>query len=136
MRKFEYKAVPAPNTGTKAKGVKTTEDRFALSVTDALNEMAEDGWEYVRAETLPCTERKGLTGSQQTYQNILIFRRLEAAALPLDRVTTRPLRAVEEELQPEPDPDPPVTAPVEEAPRLSSRPPDAGAAPSIRAVDD
>ncbi|MEM7753862.1 MAG: hypothetical protein AAF230_10635, partial [Pseudomonadota bacterium] len=29
MRKFEYKAIPAPNTGTKAKGVKTTEDRFA-----------------------------------------------------------------------------------------------------------
>ncbi len=136
MRKFEYKAVPAPNTGTKAKGVKTTEDRFALSLTDALNEMAEDGWEYVRAETLPCTERKGLTGTQQTYQNILVFRRLEAAALPLDRVTTRPLRAVAEEPQPDPDPDPPVTAPVEETPRLSSRPPDAGAAPSIRAVDD
>ena len=43
MRKFEYKAVPAPNTGTKAKGVKTTEDRFALSLTETLNEMAEDG---------------------------------------------------------------------------------------------
>ena len=41
MRKFEYKAVPAPNTGTKAKGVKTTEDRFALSLTETLNEMAE-----------------------------------------------------------------------------------------------
>ena len=41
MRKFEYKAVPAPTTGTKAKGVKTTEDRFSLSLTNVLNEMAE-----------------------------------------------------------------------------------------------
>ena len=44
MRKFEYKAVPAPTTGTKAKGVKTTDERFALSMTDALNEMAAAGF--------------------------------------------------------------------------------------------
>ena len=137
MRKFEYKAVPAPNTGTKAKGVKTTEDRFALSITEALNEMAGDGWEYVRAETLPCTERKGLTGSQQTYQNILIFRRLEASALPLDRVTTRPLRTVEEpEAQEVHEEVSAPEAPIEEGPRLTSRPPEHGQAPSIRAIDD
>lgn len=142
MRKFEYKAVPAPTAGTKAKGVKTTEDRFALSLTDALNEMAEDGWEYVRAETLPCTERKGLTGTQQTYQNILIFRRLEAAALPLDRVTTRPLRAVDDpEPQDAPEEQVTITEPTVETPqqddrRLTSRPPEHGHAPSIRAIDD
>lgn len=84
MRQFEYRAIPAPNTGTKAKGVKTREDRFALSMTDALNEMATEGWEYVRAEMLPVEERKGLTGTQKTYQNILIFRRLKAAPLALD----------------------------------------------------
>ncbi len=83
MRRFEYKAVPAPSTGTKGKGVKAREDRFALSVTNVLNEMAEDGWEYVRAETLPCDERKGLTGTQTSFQNVLIFRRLEQAANPL-----------------------------------------------------
>lgn len=75
MIKFEYKAVPAPAHGTKAKGVKSTEDRFALSMTEALNDLAEDGWDYVRAETLPCDERKGLTGKQTTFQNVLIFRR-------------------------------------------------------------
>lgn len=138
MRKFEYKAIPAPNTGTKAKGVKTTEDRFALSLTEALNEMSMEGWEYVRAETLPCTERKGLTGSQQTYQNILIFRRLETSALPLDRVNTRPLHMVEEPPEPEAAPEPVLyreEAP-DEAPRLSARPPADGAAPSVRALDD
>ncbi len=79
MQSFEYKVVLAPHNGTKAKGVKTTGDRFALSLTNTLNEMAEDGWEYVRAETLPCDERKGLTGSQTTYQNVLVFRRGFAA---------------------------------------------------------
>ena len=94
MSKFEYRAIPAPHAGTKAKGVKTTEGRFALSLTDTLNEMAAEGWEYVRAETLPCDERKGLTGTQTTYQNILIFKRFrqEAQPLPLDaRTTSRPL---------------------------------------------
>lgn len=140
MRKFEYKAVPAPTTGTKAKKVKTTEDRFALSMTETLNEMAEDGWEYVRAETLPCTERKGLTGTQQTYQNILIFRRLEAAALPLDRVTTRPLPIedpLEEEVMAPPVMRPEPETPAEHtAPPLTARAPESSAAPSVRALDD
>ena len=143
MNKFEYKAVPAPTRGTKAKGAKTTEDRYAISLTETLNEMAAEGWEYMRAETLPCDERKGLTGSQQTYQNILIFRRLDATALPLDRVTTRPLRAVEEPTTPEPPREPPVAQPEPEMetetsnePRLTSRPPEGGSTPSLRAIDD
>lgn len=99
MRNFEYKAVPAPTRGQKAKGVKTTEDRFALSITDVLNEMAEDGWEYIRAETLPCDERKGLTGTQTTYQNMLIFRRFKAEAqpLPLDVPIAAPRPAANED---------------------------------------
>lgn len=78
MKKFIYKVVPAPSHGRKAKGAKTTADRFALAVGDILNEMAADGWEYVRAETLPCDERRGLTGTQTTFQNLLIFRQVEA----------------------------------------------------------
>ena len=102
MSKFEYKAVPAPTRGTKAKGAKSTEDRFAVSITETLNEMAADGWEYVRAETLPCDERKGLTGKQTSYQNILVFKRFlqEAQPLPLDaRTTSRPI--VEDYAEPE-----------------------------------
>lgn len=75
MSSYEYRAIPAPNTGTKAKGVKTTEDRFALSLTDALNDMAAEGWEYLRAETLPCEVRKGLRGRETVQQSMLIFRR-------------------------------------------------------------
>jgi hypothetical protein len=75
MTHYEYKAIPAPTRGTKAKGVKTTADRFALTLTDALNEQSADGWEFVRAETLPCEERSGLTSKTTSFQHLLIFRR-------------------------------------------------------------
>ncbi len=133
MRKFEYKAIPAPTQGTKAKGVKSTEDRFALSFSNTLNDMATEGWEYVRAETLPATERKGFTGTQQTYQNILIFRRLEAAPLPLAEAAPRP---VSQPIQPVAEP---VSSPVLSAqPRVMSvRPPDGSSAPTVRvSLDD
>lgn len=121
MSKFEYKAVPAPTRGTKAKGAKTTEDRFALSITETLNAMAADGWEYVRAETLPCDESKGLMRSQQTtYQNILVFKRFRQVAQPLSldaRTTSRPL--------PVDHPEPAFQASEPVVPRrVTTRPPD------------
>lgn len=82
MTNYEYKVVPAPHQGTKAKGVKSTEDRFSLSLTNVLNEMAAEGWTYLRAETLPCDERKGLTGTQTTYQNVLVFQKATETKAP------------------------------------------------------
>ena len=109
MVRFEYKAVPAPSRGTKAKGVKTTEDRFALAMTDALNAHAGDGWEFVRVETLPCESRKGLTGTQITDQSMMVFRRIKHAAAPLEPAQA-PLPPLT--LAPQPAParaDPPIS---------------------------
>ncbi|SLN33171.1 hypothetical protein TRL7639_01473 [Falsiruegeria litorea R37] len=75
MHRYEYKVVPAPSKGTKAKGVKTPEGRFALTVEQLLNQMGADGWEFQRAELLPSDERSGLTGSVQNWRNVLVFRR-------------------------------------------------------------
>lgn len=76
MQRFEFKVVPAPRRGEKARGIKTTEERFAYTLTQVLNEMGRDGWDYVRADVLPCDERVGLTGSKTSFQNMLVFRRL------------------------------------------------------------
>ena len=73
---FEYKVVPAPTRGRKAKGVKTPADRFARALEDTINELAAEGWEYQRTDTLPAEERQGLTGRTTIYQNMLVFRRL------------------------------------------------------------
>lgn len=75
MQRFEFKVIPAPKRGEKARGVKTTEDRFALALTSLMNEMGADGWDYVRADALPCEERVGFTSTKTTYVNMLVFRR-------------------------------------------------------------
>ena len=76
MPNYQYKVIPAPSKGTKAKGVKTAEGRFALSIDQVLNQMGEAGWEYLRAELLPSDERSGLTGSTTHWRNVLVFRRV------------------------------------------------------------
>ena len=74
----EYKVVPAPTKGVKAKGVKTPEARFALGVEQAINALATEGWEYVRSDVLPSEERQGLTGSTTNWRTLMVFRRLVA----------------------------------------------------------
>ncbi len=72
---YDYQVIPAPTRGLKARGVKTTEARFAYAIQDVLNRMATEGWEFQRAETLPSVERAGLTSTTTVYRNILVFRR-------------------------------------------------------------
>ena len=75
MSGYEYKVVPAPKRGVKAKGLKTSDARYANALQATLNSEAIDGWEYLRAETLPSEERSGLTGRTTVFQNVLVFRR-------------------------------------------------------------
>ncbi|MQQ07609.1 DUF4177 domain-containing protein [Epibacterium sp. SM1979] len=109
MPAFEYKVVPAPAKGTKAKGVKTPEARFANSVEITLNEMAAEGWEYLRAELLPSEERSGLTSSTTNWRNVLIFRRAlaeEDAQVEEPQVQAPMVEPVSEGMEPPVDPEP------------------------------
>ena len=91
MPQFEYKVVPSPRKGEKSREAKTVPDRFALTLTQLMNRMGQDGWEYLRADALPCDERVGLTGSKTTFQSVLVFRRvLDAAAGPLQLTAAEP----------------------------------------------
>ncbi|NEX47257.1 DUF4177 domain-containing protein [Pseudotabrizicola algicola] len=104
MQRYEFKVIPAPKRGEKFRGVKTTEDRFAQTLTQVMNTLGAEGWDYVRADTLPCDERAGLTGTKTTYQNMLVFRRplaqgvaatapLAAAAVTDPAIAAHSLRA-------------------------------------------
>ena len=75
MSQFEYRVIAAPTRGIKAKGAKTAEDRFSNALELLMNEMAAEGWEYQRAETLPSVERSGLTSTTTQWRNVLVFRR-------------------------------------------------------------
>jgi hypothetical protein len=116
---YEYTVVPAPKKGVKAKGVKTTEDRFAYALQDVMNAKGAEGWEYIRTDTLPSEERQGLTGRTTNYQNMMVFRR---AVVPADEVSEAPRALI---AAPVPDP---ATADEAEAatqePTFSTRPED------------
>ncbi|MBV1866718.1 MAG: DUF4177 domain-containing protein [Marinosulfonomonas sp.] len=75
MQRYEYKVIPAPRKGLRAKGVRGADNKFANTLQDLMNSQAADGWDYFRTDTLPSEERQGLTGRSTTYQNILVFRR-------------------------------------------------------------
>ncbi len=126
MPRYEYKVIPAPQKGAKAKGVKTPEGRFATSVEQVLNEMGQQGWEYQRAELLPSEERSGLTGSTTNWRNVLVFRRvIEAEATEAVAPVATPSPSETPEgvplAQPVPGPDvvqapEPISAEVDEPP--------------------
>ena len=75
MPQYDYRVIPAPTKGRKAKGVKSPEGRFANTIEIVMNDMSVHGWEFLRAETLPSEERTGLTSSHTTYRTLLVFRR-------------------------------------------------------------
>jgi hypothetical protein len=72
---FEYKVIPAPRKGTKAKGLKTPESRFSYALEELMNTEAYEGWEFCRAETLPSEERSGFRSTNVVYRSVLVFRR-------------------------------------------------------------
>lgn len=72
---YEYKVIPAPRKGRKARGVKGAEERFSHTLQDVMNDLAIDGWEFLRSETLPSEERSGLTSSTTVFRSVLVFRR-------------------------------------------------------------
>lgn len=75
MQSYEYKVIPAPARGEKERGLKTGAEKFAHTLTQVMNDLAREGWEYWRAETLPAEERSGLTSKTTVYHNLLVFRR-------------------------------------------------------------
>ena len=75
MTRYQYRILPAPEKGKKAKGVKGAKARFAHAVEELMNEMGADGWEYLRADTLPSEERAGLGSSVTEWRTLLVFRR-------------------------------------------------------------
>lgn len=84
MNHFDYKAVPAPRRSKKSKGVREPAELFALTLTDAINEQAREGWEYVRAETLPAETPRGLfRRAAEEDVTMLIFRRARASRDPV-----------------------------------------------------
>jgi hypothetical protein len=111
MQRSEYKVIPAPAKGRKAPGIKGAGARFAHGLETVINEMAAQGWAYLRADILPSEERQGLATTQTVYRSVLVFHRCveDAAPAPLSEPTPAATAAT-----PDTDPEPPAAplAPV------------------------
>ncbi len=140
MQRYEYRVVPAPRKGEKARGLKTSEERFAFALTGLMNRMGAEGWEYQRADTLPVDERVGLTGSKTSFQSLLVFRR-SAEEMGSDMVETSAGQLRVTSLEPGSFGSPLMaaplmaTAPLAAAPILGAAKQPAGAAPALGPAD-
>lgn len=105
MSAWEYKVVPAPTKGVKARGIKGPEARFAYALEILMNDMGAEGWEFQRAETLPSTERAGLTGTTTEWRNMMVFRRACAEEAEEFERELLPAPVPTVEAEPEPDMD-------------------------------
>lgn len=124
MPQYEFKVVPAPRRGEKARGVKTTADRFALALSTLMNDLGREGWDYLRADSFPVDERAGFTGTKTTQQILMVFRRVIEPAQPDVPAAARPSRMADA---------------VMPTPSLSRKlgaaePADTGAAPAVGAA--
>lgn len=77
MTKYEFKAVACPDRARR--DVAPGADAFCETLTAAINELAGDGWDYVRAETIEVRTRRFLRSRRET-RTFLVFRR---EAVPL-----------------------------------------------------
>lgn len=122
----EYKVIPAPRRGKRGKATKGPAGRFAYAVESTLNEMAADGWEFVRAETLGADEREGVMRRKvETFHGVLVFRR-EIVNAPPPRTSVADVPLATPPKQPEPKTAPKLTLteaavplkPANEKPRI------------------
>ena len=76
MSYYDYKIVPAPTSAKRVKGVKAASDLFAITLTEAVNEVARQGWEYVRSESMSADTPGGFLRRGKTEEVVLlVFRR-------------------------------------------------------------
>jgi hypothetical protein len=76
MSYYDYKIVPAPKKAKKVRGVSGAADLFALTLTDAVNELARQGWEYYCSESLAIQTPGGWFSRARTEEHtVLVFRK-------------------------------------------------------------
>lgn len=76
MAEYEYKTVAAPRRARKARGVKGPEALLAHAMSEIIAAEAAQGWEYLRADSLPVEEGGGMFSRAATvWRAVLVFRR-------------------------------------------------------------
>lgn len=132
MTFYDYKVIPAPKQLKRVKGVRSGAELLSVTLADAINAVAREGWEYVRAEVLTAQEEGGfLRRGVEVVETVLVFRRPRESLGPR-RATHGPAAAspprspTESDAPERPAPDRGIATPLRREPRLSDGP-DTGA---------
>ena len=81
----EYLVLPAPRRAPRIKGVRDPAERFAMAVSEVMNDAGREGWEYLRTDTLPMEAGGGwFSRPAAVPQELLVFRRPIEAAAPAE----------------------------------------------------
>lgn len=94
MSYYDYKVIPAPKRAKKVKGISGSADLFALTLTEAINEVSRQGWEYYCSESLSISTPGGwFRPSVTEEQTVLVFRKPREHLSP--RLAAAPIEAAE-----------------------------------------
>lgn len=73
---YEYKCVGAPERPKRSRRAKTPSDRVARAMELIIREEAVNGWEYLRTDLVPVTEKTSFLGrAQEVHRAVMVFRR-------------------------------------------------------------
>lgn len=74
MTKFEFRAIPCPERALRQRDLPAGADAFCETLSAAINDLAGEGWDYVRAETIEVKTRRGFR-TRKADRTFLVFRR-------------------------------------------------------------
>ena len=75
MERYEYLLVKTPGKSSKYKGISKSDDPFALTLMDGMNELALKGWEFIGCETMTEECRSLFRGKTKRDHEYMVYRR-------------------------------------------------------------
>ncbi len=80
MTQIEYRVIPAPRRMRKVRGVAGATELFAHTLSEAINDQAAQGWEFLRSEAMMIEEPRGwFRAGAVAEHTVLVFRRTRRA---------------------------------------------------------
>lgn len=74
MTKYEFRAIPCPERALRSADIPAGADPFCETLAAAINDLAAEGWDYIRSETIEVKTRRFLRLRKQD-RTFLVFRR-------------------------------------------------------------
>ena len=75
MERYEYFLVKTPAKSTKYKDLSKSDDPFALTLMDGMNELALKGWEFIGCERMTEDCRSLFRGKTKRDHEYMVYRR-------------------------------------------------------------